>query len=317
MFVRTLVPLSLVLAALAACRATPQAHQMELRTVTSLFGPVISPEVIRGRHVDGNTVLLLVETTIVRVDLEARSVTRGAIGVAPGTACWGLAKLDDGTLWSLRGRNAIIRIESDGRVSRELPLTEPHAGLFGAGNRLILQRAMSPPPAIALSAGVPGEELREPWSDMTTRVFPGIARAQLAALNMVACGSSEQAERPCWFPHEPVIFLIGPRGGTRRVALTGLTEVTPEVLLAAENPARPIRDVFVDRGGRIWALSTGAAPAGAPELPGGWILARYGADGTANGQVRLAEPVRLILRADAERVIVLTGSGRVGEVKSW
>jgi hypothetical protein len=64
-------------------------------------------------------------------------------------------------------------------------------------------------------------------------------------------------------------------------------------------------------------LSSGTAPPGAPERPGGWIVARYAADGAPQGQVRLAEPVRLILRADAERVIVLAGSGHIGEVKAW
>jgi hypothetical protein len=151
---------------------------------------------------------------------------------------------------------------------------------------------------------------------MTTRAFPGIARAQLSALNMVACGSSERAERPCWFPYEAVVSLIDPRGATRRMALSGLVEVAPEVLLAAENPARPVRDVFVDRRGRLWVLSSGVAPPDAVG-PGGWILARYAADGAAQGQVRLAEPVRLILRADDDRVIVLAGSGQVSEVKSW
>jgi hypothetical protein len=317
MSVRTLVPLALVVASLAACRATPMAHQMELRTVTSLFGPVISSDAIRGRQDDGEAVVLLVSATIVRVDLERRRVTQVAIGVTAGTTCWGLAKLDDGSLWSLRGRNAVIRIEPDGRVSRELPLAESYAGLFAAGNRLLYQKAMSIPPAAALSVALPGEEIRQPWSGMTTRVFPGIARAQVAALNMVACGSSEHAERPCWFPDEAAVSLIRPRGETRRLVLAGLAEVAPEVLLAAENPPRPVRDVFVDRRGRIWVLSSGTAPPGAPERPGGWIVARYAADGAPQGQVRLAEPVRLILRADAERVIVLAGSGHIGEVKAW
>jgi hypothetical protein len=73
----------------------------------------------------------------------------------------------------------------------------------------------------------------------------------------------------------------------------------------------------VDGEGRIWVLSSGDAPASAADLPGGWILARYGADGAPEGQARLAQPARLILRADERRVIVLAGSGHVSEVMPW
>ena len=76
--------------------------------------------------------LLVGETTVVRVDLRERRAERLAIGVAPGESCWGLAKLADGSLWSLKGRNAIIRIEPDGRVSRTVQLNHPHIGLMAA-----------------------------------------------------------------------------------------------------------------------------------------------------------------------------------------
>ena len=307
---------ALLLVALADCGGTPMAHRADLRSLTPIFGPVVSRDVIRGREREGAATLLLVGTSVVRVDVQAHRVTSISIAVPAGVTCWGLAKLADGTLWSIRGRTAVIRIEPDGRVSRELPLSEPRLGLFATGDRLIYQAAMATPPAPALTAGPPGGNAL-PWSGLTTRMFPGIARAQAAALNMVACGDSARPERPCWFPYEAAVSLIGPRGETRRVALPGLAEVAPEVLLTAENPARPVRDAFVDASGRIWVLSSGVPPAGGSELPGGWILARYGADGAAEGQVRLTEPVRLILGADAGRVVVLAGSGHVAEVKPW
>ena len=314
---RTFASLALLVAALSGCGDTSMAHQVDLRSVTRIFGPVIPQDVIRGRERDGNTLLLLVATNIIRLDLGARRASSVAIAVPAGVTCWGLARLVDGTLWSIRGRSALIRIEPDGQVSREFALPEPRLGLFAAGDRLVYQAAVSTPPAPALTAGLPGEAGTHRWGDMTTRSFPGIARAQSAALNMVACGDSAGAEKPCWFPHEAVVSLIGPQGQTRRLALTGLAEVTPEVLLTAENPARPIRDAFVDRRGRIWILSTGVPPPGSPELPGGWILARYAADGSAEGQVRLADPVRLIVGVMDDGVVVVTGDGYVGEVKPW
>lgn len=304
--------------AIAACRATSVARDPSLLPVTPLFGPVVSRETIRGREEDDGAVMLLVGgATIVRIDLAEQRSARVAIGLAAGEMCWGLARLQDGTLWTLKGRNAVIQIEPDGRVSRAVPLAEPHVGLFAVADRLIYQKATFSVPGPALLTGAPGAAATAPWSAITTRAFPGIARAQVTALNMVACGSTMTAERPCWFPDEAAVSLVGPRGDTRRIVLPGLTVVSPEVLLTSENPPRPIRDAFVDRQGRIWVLSSGAPDEGAGELPGGWILARYTADGSADGKARLREPARLILRADGRRAIVLSGSGHVSEVRAW
>jgi hypothetical protein len=149
---------------------------------------------------------------------------------------------------------------------------------------------------------------------MTTRTFERIARAPAAALNMVGCGSSAGDERPCWFPDETAVSLIDATGATRKLPLTGLESVTPEVLLTAENPPRPVRDAYVDADGHLWVLSSGKPSPGAEEKPGGWILARYGARGEPMGMRRLAEPARLILRAGAGRGLLLTGAGKVAEV---
>ena len=309
--------LSVLLMTLNACPRAKPMHPLGVVPLTVLFGPVVARDAVRGRHVDGDEVMVLVEGAIVRVHLRERRVDRVPIGVAPGEPCWGLAKLTDGSLWTLKGRNAIARIEPDGRVSRTIPLKHPHIGLMSAGDRLIYQRALSAAPEPALRLGAPGDEEGVPWSGLTTRSFPGLARVQAAALSMVTCGASATAERPCWFPDEAAIALIAGDGRTRRVGLTGLSLVAPEVLLTAENPRRPVRDAYVDRDGRIWVLSTGDAPVSAPDLPGGWLLARYAADGAPEGQVRLAEPARLILRTDGRRVIVLAGSGHVSEITPW
>jgi hypothetical protein len=152
---------------------------------------------------------------------------------------------------------------------------------------------------------------------MTTRAFERLARGSAMALNMVSCGGSSIDERPCWFPDEAAITLIDVHGSSRRVVLPGLAVVPPDVLLAADNPPRPVRDAYVDRKGRIWVLSTGTAPPGEADRPGGWVLARYAPDGTAEGIVRLQESVRLILRADDDRAVVLSGTGHVAEVRPW
>ena len=300
-----------------ACQAVPLAQPPPTVAMTRLFGPAVVGQVIRGREGDALQTTLLVDTTIVRVDLKDRRVVVTTIGVEVGETCWGLARLADGSLWTLKGRDAVLRIEPSGIVAETIRLEQPHAGLFSSGDRLILQRAVTSAGEPALRAVRPPSRDSVAWSDLKVREFPGIARAQASALNLVACGRSAIAERPCWFPDEAEVSLIAPDGRTRRVPLRDLAPVAPEVLLTAENPLRPVRDAYVDERGRIWVLSTGDAPAGASDLPGGWMLARYRADGTPDGQVRFAEPVRLILAIEPDRLIVLAGSGYVSEVASW
>jgi hypothetical protein len=309
--------ITLLAIGLGACQ-TITVGQAPASTLTPapLFGPVIGAEVIGGRTDDGGEAVWLLAggSALVRVDLDARRAARTLLKLAPGEQCWGLARLLDGSLWTLKGRRSVIRIEADGELTREIPLAAPHFGLFGSGERLIYQQADFIPPAPVLRAGIPGDEHPQPWSAMTSRTFGALARASAAALNMVSCGSSRAAERACWFPDEAAVTLIDAAGGSRRIALPELTVVPPEVLLTAENPSRPVRDAFVDESGALWVLSSGKAPPGAPERPGGWLLARYSSRGDLLGVRSLSEPVRLILQVRSGRAMLLTGEGMVAEV---
>jgi hypothetical protein len=309
------ISVSLLTMVVGSCEAAPDARRPSLAPLTRLFGPVISQQVIAGREEEPNLVMLLTDRRIVRVDLDEQRAWSTAIQVDAGERCWGLARLTDGSLWTLKGRNAAVRIEPDGRVSRVIPLSEPHAGLFAVGDRLVYQRAVATAPEPALRAATPGGD-QTTWSGLRVRSFPGLDRAQASALSLVACGLTRVPERACWFPDEAAVALVAPDGQTRRLELPGLTAVAPEVLLTAENPPRPVRDAYVDDRRRIWVLSSGEPRDGSAE-PGGWILARYGPDGAPDGQARLAEPARLILRVETRRVIVLAGSGHVSEIASW
>jgi hypothetical protein len=53
------------------------------------------------------------------------------------------------------------------------------------------------------------------------------------------------------------------------------------------------------------------------EIPGGWVLARYGSDGDAQGLARLSEAARLILRVDARHVTLLLSTGMIAQVPRW
>ncbi len=302
---------------LGACRTSAVGQAPDVAAVVPIFGPVIGQEVIAGRADLGDEVLLLAGgTELVRVDVRARRSSRVPLQIDVGKECWGLARLTSGSLWTLEGRRTLTNIDLSGRVAARVTLAEAHFGVFAAGDRLLFQQADFIPPGPALRAGAP-EGPRSPWSSITTRTFPSLARASVAALNMVTCGPADGPERPCWFPDEPVVFLTKDDGGTRRVALAGLPVVSPETLLASETPRRPVRDAYVGDRGEIWILSSGEPPPDRSEVPGGWILARYAADGTPEGRVRLSEAIRLILRIERTRVLVLASSGQVAEVARW
>jgi hypothetical protein len=300
-------------AALTGCRKGPAARA----PLHHRFGPVIGSEVIAGwaeaASPDDGAVLLVGEQTLVRIDLTTRRIERRAMAIASGTSCWGLARLRDGSLWTLLGRRLLVQISERGQVLKEIPLDAPHFGLFADSDRLLLQPAEFQPPAPVLYASVPGAASRTPWSSLRSRPF-NLARASVAALNMITCGVGHHGERPCWFPDEAAIALVDGSGATRRVPLPGIEVVRPEVLLTSDNPARPVRDAYVDSAGTIWVLSSGVPVAGAEEQPGGWMLARYSSNGERQGTQALAEPVRLILRAELGRAVVLTASGMVAEV---
>jgi hypothetical protein len=310
--------ITLLATALTACRTTVVRQAAEsAMPLAPIFGPAVSTEVIGGKAEDdeGRVWLLAGGSAVVRIDLERREFERVPLDVPLGESCWGLARLADGSLWTLKGRRALAAIGQGGRIDREIMLGAPHFGLFASGERLLYQAAEFTPPAPALRAGLPGDEHPQPWSDVTTRPFVALARASAAALNMVSCGSTRTAERPCWFPDEAAVSLIQSSGATRRVPLAGLELVAPEVLLTSENPARPVRDAYLDERGVLWILSSGKPPIGGPERPGGWILARYSPGGALIGLQSLTEPVRLILRAGGGHATVLTGAGMIADVQ--
>lgn len=299
-----------------ACHRVPVASDPQIAVVRSLFGPVISGDVIGGRADDGRERVWMLAggDAIVAVDLHAGVASRTPIARPSHDSCWGLARLDDGSLWTLVGRDTLTQIDAGGRISRAIVLAEAHFGLYARGNRLVYQPARFGQSGRLLFAGVPGDPRPAPWSGIEARSFPGMARASVAALNMVACGATRTTEQPCWFPDDTSVALVDPQGRTRHVALPGLTRIAPAVLLASDKPSRPLRDVFVESTGRIWVLSSGTPAPRAPDGSGGWLLAEYTNGGVPVRARRLSEPVRLILNVDRSRVVLLAGSGMVAEI---
>jgi hypothetical protein len=290
---------------------------MRVARITPLFGPVVGTEMISGHVVDagGRVVLLAGGSTLVTIDLKERTLRTGRLRLPPQEDCWGLARLADDSLWTLIGWNTAAQVSAAGAIERTIDLPVAHLGLFGAGDRLVFQQASLAAGTPALFAGRPGDLARTPWSDMTTRAFDQLASGAAAALNLVACGSSASREVPCWFPDEPVVWLIAADGATRRIGLAGLSRVAPETLINAKAPARPVRDIYVERDGTMWVISTGKGPDGKTPGRGGWILARYGPRGEPIDRRQLPELARLVLHAGRGRALVLTGPGMVAEVQ--
>jgi len=187
-----------------ACHRAADDTDSGTAAVLPLFGPVIPREVIGGRADDGRgrVWMLAAGEAIVEIDLRNKTVKRTPILLSKGDSCWGLARLDDGSLWTLRGRNNVTQIAPDGRIAREVALAEPHFGLYARANRLVFQPARFVQSGGLLFAGVPGDAHPQPWSTIEPRSFPTLARASAAALNMVACGTTRTREQPCWFPDD-------------------------------------------------------------------------------------------------------------------
>lgn len=307
-----LVVVLLAAVASSCARAEPGTPSWEVR-----FGPVIGSEVIVGRVVSGRTAWIATASgALVRVDLDAGRHSRSAVHpLAEGERMWGLARTARDEMWSLLGRGTLARFTEDGTIQRRIALQEPHVGVFGSGKELLYQVMNFEPPVDALFAGPPGGARRRAWSGMRTRPLP-LGRGSVAALNLVSCGATNGRWIPCWFPDQAAVTLADSSGASREIVLEGLPLIAPEILLASDNPRRPIRDAFVSASEDVWVIGSGEPPSSeAPERPGGWLLAKYDGTGRLFRRVQLPEPARLLLGVSGDRCLLLSWDGRIVEVR--
>lgn len=305
--------------ALGAALAGSACSRHESRAVSwdVKFGPVLGNELIVGHVVDGPTAWLATGgDALVRIDLaSARHARTPVHPLQEGEHIWGLATIREGGMWTLIGRATLAQVGEGAEIVRRIGLAEPHVGLFGAGRDLVFQIMNLHPPGDALAAGPPGGATRHRWSDMRTRDLP-FTRGAVAALNLVSCGSSAGAVIPCWFPDAAALTLTDRSGASREIPLDGLPTVAPELLLASDNPRRPVRDAFVTAGNMVWVLGSGEPPEGDTSTrPGGWLLARYDLEGRLFRRVQLPEPARVLLGALENTCLLLAWDGRVVEVR--
>ena len=158
------------LAALTSCASRHADSSAGVLQLRPLFGPAIGPEVIAGRAEDlaarDPIVLLVGDQTLVTIDPSGRVVRRRALQMPAGSTCWGLARLRDGSLWTLKGRRALVHVLETGEIEREIPLSEAQFGLFGQGDQLPISRPDFIAPAPALLRSRPGDPQRVAWSSL-------------------------------------------------------------------------------------------------------------------------------------------------------
>jgi hypothetical protein len=101
-----------VLCFAAALTACAPAHRPAAAVVVPIFGPAISRDVISGRADDpsGAVWLMVGGTSLVRLDLTTHERREVRLDTRGGDPWWGLARLTDGSMWALDGRNALIEI---------------------------------------------------------------------------------------------------------------------------------------------------------------------------------------------------------------
>ena len=296
-------------AAVPSCTAAQSAGVQ----ATPLFGPVIGREPILGRaDADGRVLLLVRAAGLVSIDLERREARTTALPADALTTCWGLARRADGTLWTLKDRHTLARLGENGSVEEEHVLDDPHLGLVAIDGQLVYQRVAGSG-TVAYETGPPGQESRRPWTLMAPRAF-AMSGAAALPLNLFTCGESASEERPCWFPDETALTLVGGENAARRIALEELVHVPAEVLVTSDNPARPIRSAYVAADRTIWILGSGSPPPGSTPS-GAWLLGHYRADGTKLLLAPLQLAARAILGVANGSVVLLASDGRVVEVR--
>lgn len=273
-------------------------------------------DVVIGRAAAGARVwLLTLARNLIAIDIERGVAAQVAVrGVPPVDNLWGLARLDDGALWTLVGRHGLGQLMEDGRLVRRIDLRTPHLGLFASGGDLLYQVFEVDPPAPALTAGPPGESNRRAWGVLHTRVFDR-PRAETMALNLVSCGLGERGLLPCWLPGQASIALTDQNGAGRVTQLAGVAPQAPDEILMSSSPARSVRDVYALHNGDVWVLSSTVADAAAVS-PGAayelrWWLKRFSPAGQLREVVTVPEPARLILGRSGRSLVLLTAAGTV------
>ena len=304
----------------ASCRSGPPAGQAKETPLGRADGhpvggavPVTARELIAGRAIAGETVLLLTDRpALVTIDLK-RTTAIGTIvsGLDEGERPWGLAWLVDNTLWTLLTPDTLGQLDFDGRVLGRVKLAGPHLELYGFGSSVILQAFGTSVGEAVLVRGSPRGTIWDAFGPLKTRAG-GSSRLERTLVNLVACGATRADEVPCWFADQASVSLVRSDGRERWVDLGKSVNVGDPAVI--EGIRHPIRDLFVDGAGDMWVLWTSGQRRG-EEANLGWHLSRHDQLGRLVTSAELTTPGRRLLRAGGRMCRMLAPSGRMVDVE--
>lgn len=280
-------------------------------------------EKVVGRARDLQRVRLLTTARrLVTVHLSDLSMTSSAlVGLKTEDEPWGLA-VSDARWWTLVGASQLAQIGDEGHLGDRVPLDGSYVGLFGLDETMLLQPASPAPGAPVLQILNLKTMGRQNAGALRASTFG--TRAETLALNLVACGSTESEELPCWFNHSLQVDRIGSAGGGRIQAVSGI-ELAPDTRIGLERieTSGPLVDAHIDQLGRLWVLLRRSTGQGRGQGTGQGarqanderesVLARYGGD-RLEGVVRVPSLSRLIIDVRDDACVVLVGSGQLSTV---
>jgi hypothetical protein len=271
--------------------------------------PGLVPDaLIVGRAVcNGNSWLLTQAPDLVEVSLATRAVEVHPLrGLNAPDRVWGLACLDDGSLWTLASPRAVVRVDARGIVRERVALDLPRIGLFGASDRLLVQQMPIAPGAPLLVSTLPRHpETVRAWPGLVART--GDSREQQIARNLVNCGVGFGRTVPCWLVDEASVSISD--GTTARLLRVA------ELSLPPIERSMPIWDVALLTADAYWLLGT-TAPGGHRE--GGRLFRSRSKTVTGSGVdvLSLQPAARIIAHATESTCLVVTRDGGLMEVEA-
>jgi hypothetical protein len=262
--------------------------------------PAFPREIIVGRSRCGDvTWLLTTGLELINVGpTTPAAAARKVSGLAREDRPWGLACLEDRSLWALANPTTLVRLTTDGRTQERIPLTLPRASLFGVGDRVLFQQ-------LPVAIGTEALMTSPPRQPAAARAWPGLlqraraSRAEEVARNLATCGLGAAGHLPCWFADETRIAVSDGRA-TRTIDARGL---------ASRRPIAAIHDVALTPHG-MWLL-TRDRELGRPAAT--VLLFADGLSG-ATSVMDLEPAARIVLAASDASCLILTVHDEFAEV---
>ena len=205
------------------------------------------------------------------------------------------------------GASTLAEIDERAQVADRLPLQGSYVGLFSVGDTILIQPA-TPAPGEPVLQGLNLETMGR-WNTGSLHSSSFDTRAETLAFNLVACGSGNAIELPCWFSHGLRVDRVSTREGRQQVLSgIGLAADIGEGLDRLETPG-PIVDAHIDATGRLWVLLRRPTRTGNGEGVE-MVVARYAADGELEATVAASSQSRLILDVRGADCVLMVGAGQ-------